>query len=309
MIRINLLKGSVFQGARPKRAPREGGRKGLVVAGLIVLAVLAAGAGGLFVLTRPKPEPKAEEKRVAQPPSAFALRGIEETVKDVDEAKAVISSKGLLLLPYEEMTQNEKLLYGSMFLRRAFASINGQAGGGVDFNTMRLEKFASFYILGVTQTRDIFLGFRGRLTKDPACSGLEVVSVRPAGYAAGKTRFEIKGRLQYGLDYESLIQSNPFSRIPGHSEFQNLSRRIREMGEPGIRWIGFKALGMEPEGDYRRHALQMEGITTYRTIVEFLNQRLPELNSMVSFPEFHVKALGKGRIRFEAIAFFYTKPD
>jgi len=310
VIRINLLKGTAFQLEKPKRAARTGkGSRRIWLALSAVLVVLGGGTGLTVYLMRPAPAPKVKEKRVAQPPSVSALRGIEETVKDVSEVKSIINSKGFLLLPYEEMTQNEKLLYASMFLRRAFSSVNRYADRGVDFNTMRIEQFNSFYILGIAGTKDEFTAFRNRLTADPSCAGLEVLSLKPAGYAAGKFRFELQGTLQFGLDYETLIQSNPFGRIPGHSEFDDLSRRMREIGEPGIEWTVWKPLGMNPEGAYQRHAIEMEGVTSYRFCVEFLNARIPELNSMVSFPKFNVKAVGKGKIRFEAIAFFYTKAD
>lgn len=310
MIRINLLKGTAFQLEKPKRIRRGGKAPRRIWIGLaVLLAVLGGGTGLTIYMMGSAPAPKVEEKRVAQPPSAAALRGVEETVRDVSEAKSVITSKGLLLLPYEEMTQNEKLLYASTFLRRAFSTVNRYADRGVDFNTMRIEDFTTFYILGVTRTREDFTTFRNRLEKDPSCAGMQVLLAKPTGSAIGAFRFELQGKLQFGLDYETLMQSNPFGRIPGHSEFNGLIRRIREVGEPGIEWTRWNPVGMNPEGVYNRHGIEMEGITSYRFCVDFLNNRIPELNSMVAFSKFDVKAVGKGKIKFAATVFFYTKPD
>lgn len=309
MIKIDLLKELDAAAVAPAQKKMSMGKK----VALSFSVLIAAGSGlSLWYISRPRLPAAEMEKgtsyRILEAPSRY-VNTVEETVDDFREKGYPQQSGGLLTLPYAKMSEREKVLYGSTFLQRTLHLIADLSGSGIELNRITVEGFTDFHIIGVADSRTIFNRFRKKLKEDPCVIRSRVTIKRSSKILPGQVLFDVKGKLELGLDYARLQNDPGLRDIPGDSELLPAVRKFRDEGKKsGVKWTQMKRSGMKKVSGYREHYIVLTGYSSYKKMVSFFDEIL-KLKSVISFPMWTIQANDMRNVTVKARAVFYTQPD
>ncbi|MBD3315333.1 MAG: hypothetical protein GF344_06070, partial [Chitinivibrionales bacterium] len=195
MIRINLYKKTAKKKQSGRSFPFVG-----IAGGVLAVAVLILGGVYLYrsleTTTTNKPTYVASEDLL---PSTYKdAQTVEEVVREVREDHDKLHERGLLDLPYEELSFNEKINYEIYFARNVCELLATTVPGSVGLRIMEGRDYATVYGVGVADSKQpiasILQGLRSsgvNLLERP----LTKISKQKNGY-----QFVFTGEPHFGLD-------------------------------------------------------------------------------------------------------------
>lgn len=277
MIRINLLNDSRLNKDKKKISPVIP----LGAAGLI----LVIGVISMILFTRKPEVPKevlTENKGIEVTdfkPSTHARSAIvEDVVRELSHSESQASRKGVLDIPYQEMSVTERINYEVLFGKKVFEVLSRAVPDGIGLKTLEIENFQTVYALGISSQRDeitqTFSAFRQERMELLPKPHSYITSNPQNGY-----RFVVTCKAELGLDLSDPFQAT--DQLPPRADLPVLLKTITDLASQVD--VKFKAdpvqVSAERAGAYRRFVYRYTGTSTYKDFVRLvlrLNQdRVP----------------------------------
>ncbi|MBN1982088.1 MAG: hypothetical protein JW795_11190 [Chitinivibrionales bacterium] len=127
--------------------------------------------------------------------------GIEELVPDKDASAEKLQTKGVLHLPYDQMSFIERVNYEIQFVKNVLDLLGKTVIIGVDFKTITMSAFKAVSGVGVSQSKEKVTTVFAHLRKEKATLLPEPFSkITATGDGAA---FVVSCTVEFGLDFES----------------------------------------------------------------------------------------------------------
>lgn len=304
MIRINLLK----QPAKKKSKKLKLSPKFFIIVG-ITSGVLLVSAGGWWgfkklYLFLPEGKQKVVVKDDFTPSTFVSAYNVEEVVRDVNDSKDKLKRRGVLDLPYEQLSFVEKINYEIHFAKNVCDLLTRTVIPGVDFKNIQVSSFKTFKGVGVSNSKENLIKVFKLLKKEKVeilPKPQTVIRKSNNGY-----QFTISCITEFGLNLEAPFLLGP-DDVLEYEEVDMVLKKIVNIAEDdGVNITSgpfrLKAFFV---GDYRRFRYRLSGTSSYSNFVAFINN-LYERHVPCAFEEFKLTALSENSLKIEADIIFTT---
>jgi hypothetical protein len=306
MIRINLLKQPVKKKvARKPISPRL-----LMVSG-ITTGVLIITVGGWWMVTyfdllSPKEARTKELARDDISPSTFvSSHTVEDVVSDIDDSPDILKRRGILDMPYEQLSSMEKINYEIHYAKNICDMLTRSAIPGVDFNSISLQSFSQFRGIGRSPSKESVVQLFVALKKekiDLLPKPKTRISRGDEGY-----QFSIMGTTHFGLNLEAPFLLGP-DDIIAYSDIGDVLLKIKDSAENDRVRLenGLTRENADIDGAYRRLRYRFTAFASYSDFVSFItnlyNRQVP-----CAFEDLKIVAQSNSRIKIDASIKITTK--
>ncbi|MGD9201702.1 MAG: hypothetical protein PVI26_09080 [Chitinispirillia bacterium] len=232
-------------------------------------------------------------------PSTFVKsNAVEEVVRDVNDLNDKISKRGLLDLPYEQLSFLEKINYEINFAKNICDLLHNTFIPGVDFRNLQINSFKSFGGDGLSKSKENVIKVFNALKQEK----VEILP-KPETSITKKENiyyFKISCITEFGLDleapfllgYDEVLADNDLSIIIQKILVVAEEKKITVSSDPTL----YKSNVI---GDYKRFKYHFSGTSSYSDFVAFINS-LYDRHIPCAFESFKLKALEQELLSFEA---------
>lgn len=306
MIRINLL---------PQQAPKKLLKskfsltsKQLVIIGFttigLVICVIVLLLIRNFILS---PVEKKSQMTITEDyvPSTFPKTDIvEEVVQDVDNSTVTLNRKGLLDLPYEQLSFVEKINYEIHFAYNICNLLTRTVLPGVDFKELHIRSFKTMQGIGLSNSKKSVIKVFQAMKNEK----VEILP-KPKTKISRKEDdfyFIITCITEFGLDLEAPFLLGP-DDVLSYDDLNLTIKKFTEIAEDD----GFKITSNLKRykanviGDFKRIRYRFSGITSYTKFVSFINN-LYQRRVQCAFENFDLVAIDKNSLKINADILFTT---
>jgi len=238
------------------------------------------------------------------PSSIVSSHIVEEVVGDLTDSKDKLNRRGILNLPYEQLSFIEKVNYEIHYAKNIFDLLSRAAFSGIDFNSVQVSSFKSLQGVGICSSKDHVIQFFKALKKEK----IELfpkpkTQIRKSG--AGY-KFTIDSNTKFGLNLEAPFLLGPEDILTYKDLSVTVNNMVNAAQESGLH------LQSEPRqkeaffvGDYRRFRYRISGTSSYNAFISFVNS-LYARHIPCAFEELKLTALNNASVQIEADIIFTT---
>jgi hypothetical protein len=232
-------------------------------------------------------------------PSTYKeTRTVEEVVREIRDDRDKLHRRGILNLPYEELSLAEKVNYEIYFARNVCELLATKVPGSIGLHVMEGRSYRTIYCVGSADSeKPIETAFEGLRE-----AGVHLMD-RPLTKISNKTsgyQFVLTGEPRFGLDL-SAPHLIGLGDLPARDELDAVVRRITRIADrAGVR------LKKEPSrtdvkviGRFRRFHYALSGLSSYQGFVKFV-EGLVAAEVGCAFQHFRVAARSHGNVSIDA---------
>lgn len=301
MIRINLAKKSSQKRKRTRKVavPRK-----LLQFGTAALVILICGSVGYYFLdfkklATKKSIPHTDHAVDEYRPSSFVnFLGIEDIVPDRSMATDKLQTRGILNLPYNQLSFIEQVNYEMYFAKNVLELLGKTALSGVEFKNLALQSFNTFSGVGLSSSRERVKQTFSNLRKENV-----TILPKPFSYidsTGSGYRFIIACKVDFGLDFEApfLLGADDIMAV---SEIKPTLKNITETAEyDSVRLLtDLNQTQNTLLGKYRRFSYTFSAAGSYAHLTNFImnlnRRRIP-----VAFESLRIKAVKQNELKIDA---------
>ncbi len=304
MIRINLLKQTTRKKVKRLAIPP----KMLVVGGSVLGGiVLIAGVWWAITFFNLFPSGKKDVPAVKDdytPSSLVGSQMLEDVVDDRDDTRDKLKRRGILDVPYEQLSFVEKVNYEIQYAKNIFDLLSRTSLPGVDFSKVNVASFTQFLGVGQSNSREDVKQFFERLKQekiDLLPKPQTIIRRSSDGYT-----FTISCTSRFGLDLEAPFLLGP-EDILSYDDLPAVVKRVVTVAKEGN--IRIHSGPSQEEaffiGDYRRFRYRLIGAAAYKNFVSFINE-LYTRQVPCAFEKIQLVAVTNTSVKIEADLIFTT---
>ncbi len=304
MIRINLLKQPARKKVKRLVIPPKLLLIGSGVIGVVLLCIGGWWAISYFNLFSSKASRKSLATDDFVPSSLVSSHMVEEVVDDLSDSKDKLKRRGILDLPYEQLSFVEKVNYEIHYAKNVFDLLSRTALPGVDFTSVKILSFKTLQGTGLCDSKENVTGFFKTLKK-------ERIELHPKpktqirrsdeGY-----KFTISGSTQFGLNLEAPFLLGP-EDILTYDDLDITVKKVADIAKDGSVRIQSGLNHQEAffVGDYRRLRYHFSATSSYNNFIAFINN-LYVRQIPCAFEEIQLSAVTNTSVKIEADIIFTT---
>ena len=298
MISINLLK----KQSKKKFIPWKYSPKQLFMVGYTTGALIICTLGLVIIKRLFFSSPKVtNEYRIKDDysPSTFVKSNVvEEVVRDVNDSNDKITKRGLLDLPYEQLSFLEKINYEINFAKNICDLLHNTFTPGVDFRNLQISSFKSFQGDGLSKSKENVIKVFNALKK-------EKVEILPKPKTSITRKddiyyFTVSCITEFGLDLEAPFLLG-YDEVLDHNDLAITTQKILVVAEENNVTVSSDLTQYKSNiiGDYKRFRYRFSGASSYNNFVAFVNS-LYDRHIPCAFETFKLRALEQDLLSFEA---------